>query len=223
MRIRLVALIFVASLLAGRALALPVVTDPGFDGSLVGPNSVEDTAPVYDAWVTFLGNQQFSIGGTPPDTYVTSNMFNPSGSRFIFQMFEDDKVTTGEITVQYDLNTAKGEDDDTLNFYVYGFNKSQAGGWTIANNTLTGTSDALFSDVTPLDTDTGGWETFATPVDLGSAGYDQIAIGFGYTGLNTTVNEQLWIDNVTVIPEPTTMLLGLSGLALFALRRSGGR
>jgi hypothetical protein len=67
-------------------------------------------------------------------------------------------------------------------------------------------------------TDTSGWEgQTISNVNLGT-GYDWIIVGFQANNFNQ--DETLGIDNVSMVPEPSTFaLLGLAGLAVLFFRR----
>lgn len=207
------------------ANAAIAIVDGAFDTTittLATPFSMASTAPVYGQWTAADTTGNWELGGTAPDTYAFGDATNTANSRLLFQLIEDDKATTGEITINYSLNNLPGSNPFSLNLHVFGFNKDTA--WSLFTNNESGNpTGQQFTSTTALTNDTGGaWQSFSTTVDLGATGYDQIAIGFGYVGLNTG-NGQLQLDNVSVtaIPEPSTYpaLLGALAVGFVALRR----
>ena len=87
--------------------------------------------------------------------------------------------------------------------------------WNPAGDGFMGESNFGIPQGTNLD-----WvarnETVAVVAGAGNVDLVIRSVGAGFTGLGTG---KLWVDDVSIVPEPASALVALAGLSLFAVRR----
>jgi hypothetical protein len=226
-------LTFIIMFVSAVVNAAVIFNDPGFSGEFtaVGDPFDETDSAHFDKWVSKDGEadsgatiREWTMEGTGgnPLGYADGTLGNSdSYRRTMFQLVTDDKVNTGLMDFNFDLNLVT-TGSNTMVVGIWGV-ENQAGA-TFNFDTAPGPSFGVDSEsavslaTQSYSTDTSGWEgQTISNVNLGT-GYDWIIVGFQANNFNQ--DETLGIDNVSMVPEPSTFaLLGLAGLAVLFFRR----
>jgi len=173
-------------------------------------------APSYIASGGNPGGAMSSIGGDGGRVNL----------RAALQFSEDSKATTGLNDFNIDVFLTTG----TAAFYnveLYAWNDGDTGvALTVGGPSGGGYNTSTFGaattilnnvviDISDVTADTWTTVSLATDVDLGT-GYDFYAWRIGHSN---NANDDMRFDNVSVVPEPSTIFLTALGLGGLALRR----
>ncbi len=205
------------------------IVDPGFDGSFTDTGTVftETDSANFDKWVIRSTTSQWNqtaVGGNPGG-YANGAFTSTNVNRTLYQGVTDNKATTGLVDLKFDLNLLDaGLGDGPLTVSVWGVTTLSGAVFSLSTNAQTGVTNghATILKTQDFSTNTSGWvgQTI-TGIDLGT-GYDLVIVGFYSKTYETPDGDFLGIDNVSIVPEPTSLALlgvGIAGLA-FRRRRS---
>lgn len=225
---------FGSALVASDGGVLPAETNAWHRNGTTGP---------AQSWVrttTIIGPS----GVTEGIARYNDSTQNNTDTRALMQVATGTIGETGLQTIRFDylLNNADLVNNHDLQLRVEVFGIS-ASGWTsgafdlaMANSNANVTPEddptpgsftsllnsTAFTKTTASTITASTWQKASFAIDLGLSGYDQIGIRFtasdgGLSGTSATT--VIAIDNVEIIPEPTTGLLSLLALTIPLVRR----
>jgi hypothetical protein len=221
-----IALLIVA-FISGQAMA---VVNGGFDGmsGTWTDNAGDPMANITGGWVAAADTMSsFNNNAILADYAIGSNL---SQNKWIGQVWQEDKATTGTNAVSFDIvqqyaYTGDGSLACSLCINIWG-NDSATGSIYLAPSTG-GTASAEWTPIATLTFDVFGvaaGTTLSQDVDFGT-GYNYLAIAIGgQADIAGWKHMSVGIDNVVagadIVPEPASLLLlGLGALSLRARKR----
>lgn len=176
--------------------------------------------PLAFDWSATGGN-----GGTGGFIQDDSSRLDNEKPRAVAFFAEDDKATTGTVDISIDVNLAQQDQFMYVELYAWDTGEtsprfSLGGGNendTTFNHTILNDADTLL-EATADTANLNEWETVSLgSVNLGS-GHDHYAWRVSIVGSDGET--EYAFDNLTVIPEPSSLaLIGLGGMTLLRRRR----
>jgi len=242
--------ILLCMVLSSPLLTGQILVNPGFDTAFAGNVATIGDAQVGGGWYqsTRWSTDSFDVarntgvdqgGGvfTVPYTYdanrANRQVGQQSNPHWFGQIVSDNQSTTGNqlLTFDYAMWSQDLTANNTILFEVYGSNNAAAPTFALDNDTMGAGWVPIFTGsylttATQYSEDLG---TITQSLDFGS-GYDFIGVRFRTNSVqvqatsNLNAGEYVWLDNIQIIPEPSSalLLLGATGLCLFGRRRRSG-
>lgn len=202
-----------------------LVSNPGFSSSFNTDWGFEETDPL-DTWTipNFNDRLQVQSSGGNPDFFVGMGPNTSGNDGSMYQPISVSQGLSGTIDFSFDLlnNTPNPEN---ISWGIWGFNTGDTYFISTGRESFTGVGlPTPIATATEAPSANSGWTSLSRTVDLAAGGYDILVVGFGFDGANDPGSD-VGVDNVSVIPEPSTyvLLLGLVSLGVVCLRRAAGK
>lgn len=200
-----------------------LLDNSSFDSPLTTTPDATVGAGDADVWV--MNNNSWNVASVSGETAAqrSSNF-----TRYLVQIVQNDNQTTGEVTFSYDYYSIDTNDDNIIRPQIYGTNSDTFDVGLTAGSTSELTE--LFTEYSVTNSIRNGaspsktvdWTNYSTTIDLGTSGYKYLVVRFvgrkwGGTETNSDV---VAIDNVTLVPEPGSLMLAMAaGVVLVVTRR----
>ncbi|MGA0332982.1 MAG: PEP-CTERM sorting domain-containing protein [Kiritimatiellia bacterium] len=210
---------------AAQASGVLIVGNGDFEDDLAGIQDTDTSFTqadavntwFYDQGDTWIWTYETDGGPTGAEDAFAEGPGQTSYDKLLIQAVQDAPGTkfTGvyELSFQYNRPIATGD----FAVIVWGYNDGDPNFTIPTVGALNNSSN--YGGAINLGTQsygvTTGWQSDSFSFDLGVTGYDTVIIGF-----RSDNTADLGIDNVSIIPEPSTFaLVGLAGLASLFFRR----
>lgn len=200
-----------------------MVVNGDFSGSewmnAAGFNVDVESSKDTPGWFHAVDSGRVSVlptGGNPDDFAAFQNPYSP---RRAIQFIADGKQSTGDLTLSFDVAVGPVKTGTGWEVAVYGFAADQTGTFLMETRGDVPAGVATLLDVGETATAPFDWTSKSYTVPVGATGYDYLAVRItGTKGSGTAPG--VGFDNVSLVPEPGTMLLlGLGGLAVIRRKR----
>jgi hypothetical protein len=216
-----------------QASAAVSIANPGFESGGItelGDNTY-DEIDAKGTWfdradsVNMGQGWEILVTGGNPDGYLDFTVDADAAQRMVIQGVTDNKTNTGLLDLTFDLNfTSDGTGTAPyLEAAVWGVENAGTATYSFTLNSTSVTNadvgDAVFLGGNSFSTTTGWEQQTVSDIDFGT-GYDTIIIAF-YSGHIADAGDFMGIDNVSIIPEPSSLVLMTFavGAGLLMLRR----